>query len=144
MFKFYKIYLTIILTIFIPFSTVANENVAKDCPVGFATISLLKTRDRLAQMAGVYQRSGMGSEYMKATMAIEELDEEIYSAYLNQWIQNIELTGDPSCAVNIFNQRSGVKIGVIGSPNSWDIVVKGRVTKSGLRTNELKQILLNP
>jgi hypothetical protein len=122
----------------------AQATIYDYCPPGFTVRNMIERRDEMASLAEMYRKSGMGNEYTLARQQITSIDNQIYQAHLNQWVNNISLVGDPSCAVMIFNMRSSFQIDAIKNGNLWDISVNNVVTQRGLNSNQLIQILRSP
>jgi hypothetical protein len=146
-FKFRNLAIAFLTTPFfisLPSPSYAQETIYDHCPPGFTVRSMVQRREETAILAEMYRKSGMGNEYTWARQQIESIDNQIYQAHLNQWINNISLVGDPSCAIMIFNLRSSFQIDAVKSGNLWDISVNNVITKRGLNLNQLIQILRNP
>jgi hypothetical protein len=93
----------------------------------------LQKRTRLAQVAGAYQRSGMGAEYLQATMAVEELDNSLAFLQGMQGIQELGIAKDPRRLAAVWSYYTGVPVQLQPQTDgTYNVMVNGRVTQRGV------------
>ena len=93
----------------------------------------LQKRTRLAQMAGAYQRSGMGAEYLQATMAVEELDNSLAFLQGMQGIQELGIARDPRRLAAVWSYYTGVPVQLQPQTDgTYNVIVNGQVSQRGV------------
>lgn len=98
----------------------------------------MQQRDELARLAGMYQRAGMGSQFMEVRAKVMELDNGMTYLQGMQGLQEFELASDPRRLAAVWSQYAGVPIGIQPrTDGKFDIVVNGRKTKTGISPTEI-------
>lgn len=98
----------------------------------------MQQRQEVARLAGMYQRAGMGMQFMEARGKLMELDNGMTYLQGMQGIQEFTLANDPRRLAAVWSQYAGVPVGIQPrTDGNYDIVVNGRVTKSGITTSEI-------
>lgn len=87
----------------------------------------MQQRDELVRMAGMYQRAGMGQEYMQARQQIMALDNSMVDIAGMHGISEMELTGSTARLAQAWSMKVGVPIELQRrQDNTYDILVNGR------------------
>jgi len=98
----------------------------------------MQQRAEVEQLAGMYQRAGLGAQYMEARAKLMELDHGITYLQGAQGVQEFELTGDTRRLAAVWSQYAGVPIGVQPrSDGNFDIVVNGKRAREGLSSADV-------
>lgn len=98
----------------------------------------LRQREELVRLAGMYQRSGMGMQFMEVRTKLMELDENMYYLQGMQGVQEFSLANDPRRLSAVWSHFAGVPVGVQPrSDGKFDIVVNGQRTQQGLSAAEI-------
>jgi hypothetical protein len=98
----------------------------------------MRQREELARLAGMYQRSGMGVQFMETRAKLMELDENMFYLQGMQGVQEFSLANDPRRLAAVWSHFAGVPVGVQPrSDGKFDIVVNGQRTRQGLSAAEV-------
>lgn len=98
----------------------------------------LRQREELVRLAGMYQRSGMGMQFMEARAQLMELDENMFYLQGMQGVQEFSLANDPRRLSAVWSHFAGVPVGVQPrADGKFDIVVNGERTRQGLSAAEI-------
>ena len=101
----------------------------------------LQQREEAVRLARMYQRSGMGNEFMQARAKVLELDNNMLYMQGMQGIQEFELTKDPRRLSAVWSAYYGSQIGVQPRTDGrYNIVVGGEVVREGLPANEVPKM----
>lgn len=101
----------------------------------------LQQREEAVRLARMYQRSGMGNEFMQARAKVLELDNNMLYMQGMQGIQEFGLTKDPRRLSAVWSAYYGSQIGVQPRTDGrYNIVVGGEVVREGLPANEVTQM----
>ena len=93
----------------------------------------LQKRTRLAQMAGAYQRSGMGAEYLQATMAVEELDNSLAFLQGMQGINELAMARDPRRLAAVWSYYTGVPVQLQPQTDgTYNVMVNNSMVQRGV------------
>jgi hypothetical protein len=95
-------------------------------------------RDEMARLATMYQRSGMGAQYMEARMKVLELDNNMTYLQGMQGLQEFSLANDPRRLAAVWSQYAGVPVGIQPrSDGTFNIIVNGKKTKEGISASDI-------
>ena len=98
----------------------------------------MRQREELARLAGMYQRSGMGAQFMETRAKLMELDEGMFYLQGMQGVQEFSLANDPRRLAAVWSHFAGVPVGVQPrSDGRFDIVVNGQRTREGLTAADI-------
>ena len=98
----------------------------------------MQQRAEVEQLAGMYQRAGMGMQFMEARAKLMELDNGMTYLQGMQGLQEFTLANDPRRLASVWSQYAGVPIGIQPrSDGKFDIIVNGRKTKEGQSASEI-------
>jgi hypothetical protein len=98
----------------------------------------MQQREELARLAGMYQRSGMGSEFMQTRAKVMELDNNMMYLQGMQGIQELFLANDPRRLTAVWSEYTGMKVNVQPrSDGMFDILVGNKRVREGLSGNEI-------
>lgn len=98
----------------------------------------MQQRQEVARLAGMYQRAGMGMQFMEARGKLMELDNGMTYLQGMQGLQEFTLANDPRRLAAVWSQYAGVPVGIQPrTDGKFDIVVNGRVTKSGVTASDI-------
>lgn len=98
----------------------------------------MRQREELARLAGMYQRSGMGVQFMETRAKLMELDENMFYLQGMQGVQEFSLANDPRRMAAVWSHFAGVPVGIQPrSDGKFDIVVNGRRTREGLTAADI-------
>ncbi len=98
----------------------------------------MQQREEAVRLARMYQRSGMGQEFMQARAKVLELDNNMYYMQGMQGIQEFSLTGDPRRLAAVWSQYYGAQIGVQPRADGrYNILVGDQVAREGLSPTEV-------
>jgi len=98
----------------------------------------MQQREELARLAGMYQRSGMGQQFMETRARVMELDNNMLYLQGMQGIQEFSLANDPRRLAAVWSAYSGMDVGVQPrSDGRFDILVGGQRAREGLAPTEL-------
>ena len=98
----------------------------------------MQQRAEVERLAGMYQRAGMGAQFMEARAKLMELDNGMTYLQGMQGLQEFELANDPRRLAAVWSQYAGVPIGIQPrTDGKFDIVVNGRRTREGLSAQEV-------
>lgn len=101
----------------------------------------LQQREEAVRLARMYQRSGMGNEFMQARAKVLELDNNMLFMQGMQGIQEFGLTKDPRRLSAVWSAYYGSQIGVQPRTDGrYNIVVGGEVVREGLPANEVPKM----
>ena len=95
-------------------------------------------RDEMARLATMYQRAGMGAQYMEARMKVLELDNNMTYLQGMQGLQEFSLANDPRRLAAVWSQYAGVPVGIQPrSDGTFNIIVNGKKTKEGISASDI-------
>jgi soluble lytic murein transglycosylase-like protein len=95
-------------------------------------------RDEMARLATMYQRAGMGTQYMEARMKVLELDNNMTYLQGMQGLQEFSLANDPRRLAAVWSQYAGVPVGIQPrSDGTFNIIVNGKKTKEGISASDI-------
>ena len=98
----------------------------------------MQQRGEIERLAGMYQRAGMGAQFMEARAKLMELDNGMTYLQGMQGIQEFTLANDPRRLAAVWSQYAGVPVGIQPrTDGKFDIVVNGRKTKTGVTASEI-------
>lgn len=98
----------------------------------------MQQREEAVRLARMYQRAGMGQEFMQARAKVMELDNNMYYMQGMQGIQEFSLTGDPRRLAAVWSQYYGAQIGVQPRADGrYNILVGDQVAREGLSPTEV-------
>jgi hypothetical protein len=98
----------------------------------------MQQRAEVEQLAGMYQRAGMGMQFMEARAKLMELDNGMTYLQGMQGLQEFTLANDPRRLAAVWSQYAGVPIGIQPrTDGKFDIIVNGRKTKEGQTAREV-------
>jgi len=98
----------------------------------------MQQRAEVEQLAGMYQRAGMGMQFMEARAKLMELDNGMTYLQGMQGLQEFTLANDPRRLASVWSQYAGVPIGIQPrTDGKFDIIVNGRKTKEGQTAREV-------
>ncbi len=98
----------------------------------------MQQREEAVRLARMYQRAGMGQEFMQARAKVLELDNNMYYMQGMQGIQEFSLTGDPRRLAAVWSQYYGAQIGVQPRADGrYNILVGDQVAREGLSPTEV-------
>ena len=110
--------------------------------VPYAMQVALQQRQELAQLAGMYQRAGMGQEFMQTRAKVMELDNNMLYLQGMQGLQEFEIANDPRRLSAVWSAYSGMQIGVQPrSDGRFDVLVSGQRAREGLDRIALTQMV---
>jgi hypothetical protein len=86
----------------------------------------------------MYQRAGMGMEFMEARAKLMEIDNGMTYLQGMQGLQEFTLANDPRRLAAVWSQYAGVPVGIQPrTDGTFDIVVNGRRTKEGVSASDI-------
>ena len=98
----------------------------------------MQQRGEVERLAGMYQRAGMGVQFMEARAKLMELDNGMTYLQGMQGLQEFTLANDPRRLASVWSQYAGVPVGIQPrTDGKFDIVVNGRKTKTGVTASEI-------
>lgn len=98
----------------------------------------MQQRAEVERLAGMYQRAGMGAQFMEMRAKLMELDNGMTYLHGMQGIQEFEVANDPRRLAAVWSQYAGVPIGIQPrSDGKFDIIVNGKRTREGLSDNDV-------
>ena len=98
----------------------------------------MQQRQEIARLATMYQRAGMGMQFMEARAKIMELDNGMTYLQGMQGLQEFTLANDPRRLQAVWSQYAGVPVGIQPrTDGKFDIVVNGRKTKEGISASDI-------
>jgi len=98
----------------------------------------MQQREELARLAGMYQRAGMGQQFMETRAQVMELDNNMLFLQGMQGIQEFNVANDPRRLSAVWSAYSGMDIGVQPrSDGRFDVLVGGQTAREGLSPTEL-------
>lgn len=101
----------------------------------------MQQRAEVERLAGMYQRAGMGMQYMEARAKLMELDNGMTYLQGMQGLQEFTLANDPRRLAAVWSQYAGVPVGIQPrTDGKFDIVVNGRKTKTGVTASEISDL----
>jgi hypothetical protein len=93
----------------------------------------MQTREEMARLAGMYQRAGMGAQFMEARAKLLEVDNNMVYLQGMQGLQEFSLANDPRRLSAVWSQYAGVPVGIQPrSDGKFNIIVNGKRTKEGI------------
>jgi hypothetical protein len=101
----------------------------------------MQQREEAVRLARMYQRAGMGEEFMQARAKVLELDNNMLYMQGMQGIQEFGLTKDPRRLSAVWSAYYGAQIGVQPRTDGrYNILVDGQVAREGVSANEMTQM----
>ena len=98
----------------------------------------MQQRGEVERLAGMFQRAGMGAQFMEARAKLMELDNGMTYLQGMQGLQEFTLANDPRRLAAVWSQYAGVPIGIQPrTDGKFDIIVNGRKTKEGQSAKEV-------
>jgi len=93
----------------------------------------MQQRAELAQLANMYQRAGMGLQYMQARAKLMELDNNMIYLQGMQGLQEFAIANDPRRLAAVWSQFVGMPIGIQPrTDGKFNIIVNGTRTMEGV------------
>jgi hypothetical protein len=93
----------------------------------------MQTREEMARLAGMYQRAGMGAQFMEARAKLLEVDNNMVYLQGMQGLQEFSLANDPRRLSAVWSQYAGVPVGIQPrTDGKFNIIVNGKRTKEGI------------
>jgi hypothetical protein len=93
----------------------------------------MQQRAEVERLAGMFQRAGMGAQFMEARAKLMEADNSMTYLQGMQGLQEFTLANDPRRLASVWSQYAGVPIGIQPrTDGKFDIIVNGRKTKEGM------------
>jgi hypothetical protein len=98
----------------------------------------MQMRGELEQLAGMYQRAGLGNEYTTARLKLMEVDNNMTYLHGMQGIQELSLANDPRRLAAVWSQYAGMPVGIQPrSDGAFNILVNGQKVKEGVSQSEI-------
>lgn len=98
----------------------------------------IQQRGEVERLAGMYQRAGMGMQFMEARAKLMELDNGMTYLQGMQGLREFTLANDPRRLAAVWSQYAGVPVGIQPrTDGKFDIVVNGRKTKTGVSASDI-------
>lgn len=95
-------------------------------------------RGEMERLAGMYQRAGMGNQYMEARAKIIEIDSSMTYLQGMQGLQEFQLGNDPRRLGAVWSQYAGVPVGIQPrADGKYNIIVNGQKTKEGISASDI-------
>ena len=93
----------------------------------------MQQRAEVERLAGMFQRAGMGTQFMEARAKLLEADNSMTYLQGMQGLQEFTLANDPRRLAAVWSQYAGVPVGIQPrTDGKFDIIVNGRKTKEGM------------
>jgi Transglycosylase SLT domain len=101
-------------------------------------------RAELVQLAGMYQRSGMGQQYMEARAKVQEIDNNLVFLAGMQGIRELQEANDPRRLAKAWSYKEGIPIEFVPrTDNSFDVMVNGQRTAQGVPRDQIMDTALS-
>lgn len=101
----------------------------------------LRQRDELARLAGMYQRSGMGMQYMELRNKIIELDEGMFYLQGMQGLQDLTNANDPRRLSAVASHYAGTPIAFQPrTDGKYNVFVNGQMTKEAIDPSDVADL----
>lgn len=98
----------------------------------------MQQRAEVERLAGMYQRAGMGAEFMQTRSKLMEIDNNMVYLQGMQGLQEFTLANDPRRLAAVWSQYAGVPVGIQPrTDGKFDIIVNGQRTKQGISASEI-------
>jgi soluble lytic murein transglycosylase-like protein len=98
----------------------------------------MQMRGELEQLAGMYQRAGLGNEYTTARLKLMEVDNNMTYLHGMQGLQELTLANDPRRLAAVWSQYAGMPVGIQPrSDGAFNILVNGQKVKEGISQSEI-------
>jgi soluble lytic murein transglycosylase-like protein len=98
----------------------------------------MQMREETARLAGMYQRAGMGAQFMETRAKLMELDNNMVYLQGMQGLQEFTLANDPRRLAAVWSQYAGVPVGIQPrTDGKFNIIVNGKRTKEGVSADSL-------
>lgn len=95
-------------------------------------------RGEIERLAGMYQRSGLGPQFMEARAKLMELDNNMTYLHGMQGVQEFSTANDPRRLAAVWSQYAGVPIGIQPrTDGKFNIIVNGKKTKEGVSSSDI-------
>lgn len=126
-----------------PVQVAQTSGVATDAPSAFYLADpqaiprdmqvVMQQRQELEQLAGMYQRAGMGQEFMQVRQQMMALDNNMGYLQGMQGLQEFSLANDPRRLASVWSQFAGVPVGIQPrSDGTFNILVNGERVREGV------------
>lgn len=101
----------------------------------------LRQREELTRLAGMYQRSGMGEQYMALRSKIIEMDEGMFYLQGMQGLQDLTLANDPRRLSAVASHYAGTPIAFQPrTDGKYNVFVNGTMTKEGIDAADVSDL----
>lgn len=101
-------------------------------------------RAELVQLAGMYQRSGMGQQYMEARAKVQEIDNNLVFLAGMQGIRELQEANDPRRLAKAWSYKEGIPIEFVPrTDNTFDVMVNGTRTAQGVPRDQIMDTALS-
>jgi hypothetical protein len=98
----------------------------------------MQQRAEVERLAGMFQRAGMGAQFMEARAKLMEADNSMTYLQGMQGLQEFTLANDPRRLAAVWSQYAGVPVGIQPrTDGKFDIIVNGRKTKEGMTASAI-------
>lgn len=98
----------------------------------------LQQREEVVRLAGMYQRAGLGAQFMQTRAKLMELDNGMTYLQGMQGLQEFTLANDPRRLSAVWSQYAGVPVGIqMRTDGKFDITVNGKRTKEGVSASDI-------
>jgi Glycosyl hydrolase 108 len=95
-------------------------------------------RAELVQLAGMYQRSGMGQQYMEARAKVQEIDNNLVLLAGVQGVTELREANDPRRLAKALSFKTGIPTELIPrTDGTLDVVINGTVVEQGAPRNRI-------
>lgn len=99
---------------------------------------VMQQRQELEQLAGMYQRAGMGQEFMQVRQQMIALDNNMGYLQGMQGLQEFSLANDPRRLASVWSQFAGVPVGIQPrSDGTFNILVNGERVREGVSATDV-------
>jgi hypothetical protein len=97
----------------------------------------MQQREEIARLAGMYQRAGLGAQFMQTRVKLMEVDNNMTYLQGMQGLQEFTLANDPRRLAAVWSQYAGVPVGIqFRTDGKFDIMVNGKRAKEGVTRDE--------
>ena len=98
----------------------------------------MQQRSEVERLAGMYQRAGMGLEFMQTRSKLMEIDNNMMYLQGMQGMQEMALANDPRRLAAVWSQYAGVPVGIQPrTDGNFDVLVNGQRTKTNIAMSEI-------
>ena len=103
----------------------------------------MQQRSEIERLAGMYQRAGMGAQFMEARAKLMELDNGMTYLQGMQGLRELTTANDPRRLSGVLSQYMGVPVGIQPrSDGAYNYFVNGQRVKEGVSPSELASMAL--